>query len=376
MHDADVVITVGIGDAREAWRFAVARDEVVDVTILRQFAGAVGGTYETYLVLPPQADLPKTPPGYPLAAALPRTGDIEVDRLLDALAQRDTNALAAAVAYEGGTVPGESCIGDAIQPIDRRIAELQLADLTRQAYAVRFVITIPAGATPKAEHLIVVSVEKRWYEWADAALLETGGKIVGIAEPNCVIYPPKAFLVAPRDARPSIDPEPRSGNTVVDAAINAFEARDRDAILASFDYASVGCIAASQGIGSPPLCRPGESVNTPIKVLPGSNCEGYYARADEMNVDFLTAPTLEWQLYAVMELGSSSAENAFFRGGFAAIIAPAKPDQTHGAIGLIFSDRGITSIWYGCGPEPPLRQLARFGQGSAHDYLLAPPPRR
>lgn len=79
MHDADVVIAVGTSDAREAWRFAVTRDEVVDVTILRQLAGAVSGTYETYLVLPPQANLPKPPPGYPLSAPLPRTGDIEVD---------------------------------------------------------------------------------------------------------------------------------------------------------------------------------------------------------------------------------------------------------------------------------------------------------
>ena len=381
MHDADVVIAVGTGDAREAWRFAVARDEVVDVTILRQFAGAVGGTYETYLVLPPQADLPQPPPGYPLSAALPRTGDIEVDRLLDALVRRDTNALAAAVAYEGGTVPGESCIGDAIQPIDRRIAELQLADLTRQAYAVRSVITIPAGATPKAEHLIVVSVETRWYEWGDAAVLETDGKIVGIADANCVVFPPKAFLVVPRDARPPIDPEPRSGNAIVDATINAFEARDREALRTAFDFAMLGCVAAPNGIGSPPTCRPGEAPGTPIAVLPTAGCEGGYALANQLDglLDFLTAPGLEWQLYAVLDRGPFSPDanfGAFLRGNLVAVLSPIRPDQTHGAISLAFSDRGIASVWTGCGPEPALRQLARFGQGSAHDYLLAPPPRR
>ncbi|RLT27125.1 MAG: hypothetical protein DWI48_04345 [Chloroflexi bacterium] len=378
-HEVDIVLEVGTGMTSEAWRFAIAGNNVVELWISRSWASVLYGPYENYLVLPSRL-APPPEAGHALDPDL-HVSDPGVDRLLQALIQRDTKALAAAVLYDGnGTIRSEQCTPSRprIQPLDPRSVEVELTQITTRAGGVHSIINVPEGAVPPAKHLIVISIDKGHGEWVDAGLLEANGQIVGISLAGCVIMPPLRFLVAPLESRPGTTPEPRTGITYVDRAIDAYEAGDREAIRAAFIFRSIRCTTDPNGSDGPPRCRADEPPGTPVAMASFASCEGYYTRADEIDgfLNYITAPGVAWRLGAILDVGPPTENGRFFGESTIALLEPTRSDQERGTIALLFSSRGVSAVWSGCGVEPTLARLARFGQSSAHDYLLAPPPKR
>ncbi len=371
-HAVDVVLAVDSPEAHEGWRFAVAGNDVVDLTILQDPRYAAGGPLEDFLVLPPAKDLPQPPAGYAFAAGVPETGVPSVDTLVGALAAHDAAALTAAARYKQGTLPARHCNVD--QSLDAGDVASRFESLAIQAYALQAVATVPDGFQPPADHLLVVVLETAPYRWTQAGLLEAGGQIVGLLT-ECVPYPPRAFIVPPPSASDAaIDPGRRSGVAAVDAVLDALAAKDCAALVAAIDFSEVGCVVAPSGIGSPPLCRADEAPGAPVAVLPSAQCEGGYVRRDEMDglLDFLLP--VDWRLYAVVDRGPvAPATDGFFRGQVAAVLVPAGNDAQHGALLLYLNDRGITTIQTGCGQDSPATQIGRASTDGAPNFLLAPP---
>jgi hypothetical protein len=97
-------------------------------------------------------------------------------------------------------------------------------------------------------------------------------------------------------------------------------------------FYSVGCVGASQGIGSPPLCAPGAPVGAPIDVFPNASCpEGRFSTRADVDV-----------LLPVVS-NSSSRVFAVYRQ------APKPPTDTEwprGAFGIVLTTPGNNGPGY------------------------------
>ncbi|GAB4333251.1 MAG: hypothetical protein Kow0010_19510 [Dehalococcoidia bacterium] len=159
---------------------------------------------------------------------------------------------------------------------------------------------------------------------------------------------------------PAVHPEgTRTGNPDIDPVIAAIESGDPAEIVSVTRFTTVECVAESQGIGSPPICPSGTPEGTPIEVLPGASCEGYYIPREA----FVANPRLpvgpDDRLFAVVRLP----------GAFALIYADEGPELTSGRV--VYVDGGqIVSTWDGCATTPVYLFEERFGDA---EVFLAPP---
>ena len=169
-----------------------------------------------------------------------------------------------------------------------------------------------------------------------------------------VIRTVAATPVTTHEATPSAAPTTtpdgrRSGIPAVDAAIDAEIAGDASAIRSMLRFTSIGCIVEPQGIGAPPLCRPGEADGTRVDVLPSATCEGEYVRPDNILDQSLTTDGA--RLYAVYRTNAGT-----FPSGTYAVIFLRQPNPegipTETAFALMMDDDAITGIKYGCGESP------------------------
>ncbi len=318
-RDVDVVLTAMRDGKREGWRFAVDDGKVVDLYVGDQpstLVASVTGTYEQFLVLPPVEDLPKPPVAHSLST---RTGDPSVDSLLDVLGKRDAGGLVARVQYNQGTIPEQSC-GGRREAFDQDAVQRWIGVFAPQTHSLHAVARLPDGYQPPASHLVIIVVETAPYDWEMIGLLEAEGKVVSLLT-GCAPYPPSAFLVAPPpDGISSLRPDRRSGHTALDGVLDALGTKDLTAFLARIDWAQVGCITQSQGIGSPPICRPGGPEGTLIDVMPTLGCEGHYGRRDEIRYE-QSLLAVDWLLYAVVS--EPPGTSPYERGEVSAFLAQA-----------------------------------------------------
>jgi hypothetical protein len=151
------------------------------------------------------------------------------------------------------------------------------------------------------------------------------------------------------------DGTPTTGIEAVDRAINAVLASDRDGLLAQVSLTSIACVATAEGIGGPPLCRPGEAEGTEVDVLPMGTCEGFYLREDEI------PQSLESLNFDAAEVyGVYPAPAEFFPpgGDYVLVFEHGEGATGSSAFELIVSDAGIVGMLLGCAQTPA--QMVEF----------------
>lgn len=156
---------------------------------------------------------------------------------------------------------------------------------------------------------------------------------------------------------PNASPPPagRSGLPSVDAAVDAMLATDIEALRAMIRFTATPCVVNPEGLGAPPTCREGEAAGTAVDVLPIAQCEGYFSRPHELNLDGLLlgldgVPSVAIELYAVYR----APAGAFPPGKYFVIFSAraSAADDTVRGFALTMTDTGITGIHYGCGQTP------------------------
>lgn len=131
----------------------------------------------------------------------------------------------------------------------------------------------------------------------------------------------------------------------LDEIIAAGTAGDRATLQQRLRYTKIGCITMPQGIGAPPFCRTGEAAGTLVDVLPSAQCEGFFSRPDEVQLDSLAAGGT---LYAVYRANPDS----FPPGKYFAVFEYPASAQLPGAFALVTDDGSIVGIHFGCSQQP------------------------
>lgn len=367
----EVILAVDTGaGVTEAWTFAVRQGELVEVAIYNgdlppgaeSGAFLLGATpnisenYNRFLVLPPEAALPRPPPAHAFAVS---TGSPTVDRLLSLLAAHDVAGLLGSLA-PGETIPFQESCATAPASLPRAQVEARLRLIAEKATSVRSVANVPAGYQPEADHVIEVFIEELPYRWMIQYLVERQGSIVGLAAcvpsslPEYIVAPPPGGLAA-------VSPSRRSGIVVVDAVLDALQAGDAARLVTLIDPTLMPC-PGEYG----PQCLPGETPGTTtVRVLPGSVCHGEYPRLEEGGEYLLAQNLSRMGLYSVTRWQSPPGfPDLHNRGSMIALLMAS--DGSAAQLG--FSDSGITFWQRKCGPpdpQPPVPQ-------GPPSYLLPP----
>jgi hypothetical protein len=379
---ADVIVAVDAGGpAHEAWTFAVREGRVIEVAIrsgyvppqtspfnlLTRSTPSPAEAYDRFLVLPPEDQLPKPPPGHALSV---RTGNAGVDRVMSLLESHDSAGLIASLA-EGEMLPvQESCGGEPVQK-PRQEPEEALTRLAQQASGVYTIARVPDGYPIAADHVLVVWIRVAPYRWTRDYLLERDGRIAGLLD--CVPPAPPTFIVPPpAGGVAGLSQARRSGIAIVDAVLDAIQRGDETALSGLIDYSKMSC-PGEYG----PQCLPGEPAGTLVDVLPGSVCHGEYSRREEAATYLLNTASyqregrfLRMSLYAVVPRGQPPEGPSGFdlhsRGTISVLLA----GSNGSAVLLGFSEKGVTNYSKKCGPADP-QPAVPPGPTS---YLLPPPP--
>jgi len=143
-----------------------------------------------------------------------------------------------------------------------------------------------------------------------------------------------------------------TGIRSVDAAVAAVLAGDETTIREMLVYQLVPCVTVQEGLGAPPQCREDEAEGTPVEVLPGAQCEGFFVRPGDVQLTTIVGQSNE--LYAVYRTPAgyfpAGAYTAVFaRGGDAE--PPGPPPGT--AFEVVLDNEGVTGINYGCAEDAP-----------------------
>lgn len=179
--------------------------------------------------------------------------------------------------------------------------------------------------------------------WASQSFLETSGSAPSLN------YHPKGT---------------RTGNPEYDTVIASLESGDLEAIAALIEWRKVECKAGPpQGIGGPPQCPDGVADGTPIDVIPGAACEGYWhIRLNDGGRANLAIGTAD-RLYAVIKNDADS----FWRGSDAGIIY-VNPERPEWGKAIYLANGRIVGDWSGCGTSPA--EIANRGAS-----VIFPPPK-
>jgi hypothetical protein len=413
-----IVFAVSAADAPTGWRFYADGDQLIDVVAgcegpPSSYAPSVVGAYERFVILPPRDDLPQAPPAHSLSV---RSGLREVDTLLEVLQRRDLQALTALVSLQDypcsvepepakptpppgspppppfppplvpcppGATPGTAvhglgevgCFGR-----DGRVAERPLLQwAVREGVTLHGVAKLPDGYQPQAGFVVALVAPKAPFQWQSGGLLIRAGRIVAAVD-DCGgpqgLYPPARFLVPPPALGQPAPPGRRAGVEILDSIVAAAEAQDAAALVRLTDFEQVGCTVDQAGIGGPPMCVAGEPPGTPIDVLWGAQCEGFPIRRSDLLASYQRLLTQERSIFAVTDRGERESQYSFGRGRyelvFEGVVNPeATPmERSTRNVALIASERGITTLRFGCGPVQP---QALISPGLSPDWLIVPP---
>ncbi|MGD9933603.1 MAG: hypothetical protein AB7T37_07765 [Dehalococcoidia bacterium] len=145
----------------------------------------------------------------------------------------------------------------------------------------------------------------------------------------------------------------RTGNAKIDAVLDAWERGDVNALKALVQFQQLACVAKVEGAGGPPICPEGVPAGTLVKVMPASQCEGYYAYESGLTqlfqsfVDGMNGT--RYYLYAAWESAGDANPPAGYRIQFARTVTDwdvFSPQVVMTVDGRIFMYRG------GCNPAP------------------------
>lgn len=162
-------------------------------------------------------------------------------------------------------------------------------------------------------------------------------------------------LASPTPAPPTPAPSVAAGLTgvpILDRAIAAITANDAAALGALVTYGRTPC--ASTPAGGPPICRGDESGGTLVEAVLAAQCEGFYVRRGELRLDDLRIGTSQfygaWRKDGVFGLPSR----------YILIFERSADVPPRGAAwALVFDDRGIIAVDYGCAQSPAEMAQAR-----------------
>jgi hypothetical protein len=144
-----------------------------------------------------------------------------------------------------------------------------------------------------------------------------------------------------------------TGIASVDAVARAVAADDFASLesLAVFD--ALPCTTTVEGIGGPPECRAGEADGTPVDVLLGAACEGYYVREGELTFETLSIgrPGGGNPLYGVYA-SSSNLAGGWPRAKYVIVLYNEGPTDAVMAFALLVDDENIVGFLDGCGATP------------------------
>ncbi len=166
-------------------------------------------------------------------------------------------------------------------------------------------------------------------------------------------------------ATPGQSAVPKTGVSVVDAFIAAMLSGDTATLETLIDYGEIGCVAQADGIGSPPICEPGEAPGTLVKVIGFSNCEGGYSTEGNVMRSLGFWTTAGPRLFSVSHRSG---------GGYAVLFTFERwadgTTRQGPATGTAFllSDAGVRATVSGCAVSA--RALAL----QYPDYVIPPPP--
>jgi hypothetical protein len=150
----------------------------------------------------------------------------------------------------------------------------------------------------------------------------------------------------PRAAAPTSIPTGEPGISAIEAIVNAAEGGDLEALRTFVRYTPTACGAQQDGVGGPPLCRDSETPGTLVNVIALAQCEGFFAREDELRLDGLARGSLAF-------LDAYAAPDGFFPAGETVLLF-AQDDRDLGETGieLVLGGGAIVGVNFGCAQSP------------------------
>jgi hypothetical protein len=118
-------------------------------------------------------------------------------------------------------------------------------------------------------------------------------------------------------------------------------------------FSPVPCTTKVQGAGGPPACRAGEADGTPVNVMFGSSCEGYYVRQNELSFERFSLVTTDGApIYGMYRTASSNVATAWPQARYAVVLKQAMPDGRVNALALFTDEQAIVGFMQACGETP------------------------
>ncbi|MGD0765014.1 MAG: hypothetical protein ABR978_01750 [Dehalococcoidia bacterium] len=159
-----------------------------------------------------------------------------------------------------------------------------------------------------------------------------------------------------------LSPDIQDVNAVIDAVLS----RDPQRVAPLISYTSIPCRVPPRLPGGPPECATTETDGAPVEVLPADQCEGFYIRADEIDV----AQTLSGFLASDPALFAVYHAPARFwpPGEYVALLSVNHPSLGYVGRGLVIAGGHLVGLDYGCGQTP----LQIVESDKLSDVVVAP----
>jgi DNA-binding CsgD family transcriptional regulator len=280
-RDFDIVLVVGAGETAQPWRFSILEGRIIDVAIvntaatpssLASLTPSADDEPGSFLVIPPEQSRPPprglasgpfaepSPP--PSGVASPtfapdgRTGDSQLDALIEALLHEDAGGLES----RGGLPAREVrriANTDPSRRGDYRLESVRVSATQwpgRLASASRSLYAVYTADPADAEILLTVHTsaggDEAWQfgvlngkvaeveiRTAEDAVSLSFTELAADALPSVPLYYERFYVLPPQDQLPPVPPSHaitvRTGDPGVDRLLTLLETRDADALLAA-----------------------------------------------------------------------------------------------------------------------------------------------
>ncbi len=180
-----------------------------------------------------------------------------------------------------------------------------------------------------------------------------------------------------RTPRPTALPTPpRTGIASIDAAIEAIQHQDSDALIAQMRLSLIPCEAAPMGLSPFPACD-GAPEGSLFERFPVSRCEGFFASRDsaEQTIrDFVTSTSSTVQVHAVFNTGGSRLDGGLYARAeprYMVVLRAPVEDSIAGG-GLLLDDEGVVGYSGACGFSP----AGFIAAWELTDAIIPPPDER
>lgn len=190
-----------------------------------------------------------------------------------------------------------------------------------------------------------------------AVLTVTATACGGDSDDSPPTQPPAAGSPTPGPAEtPASTAEPTSAPTFADLArIILQTARDNrlDLIEELARFSPVPCTTTVEGIGGPPECRAGEANGTPVDVMLGAACEGFYVREGELPFETFALVVDDGPpVFGIYRVTSSNIVQGWPDAKYVVVLQQELPQGGEGALALFTDEVSIVGFMQGCGETP------------------------